>query len=90
MLDVMILSEVRQRPAAKCLEDVVVYDYRQGKKSSLPPFMLDQFEKTWELQETAKAENGRKIKDLLDRVQVLEKQSWDRPDAKEDHGSQNK
>jgi len=88
ILDVLILSEVRQRPAARCLEDVVTYDYRQGKKTPLPPFMLDAFKSTFELQEKAKAGNSRKIKDLLDKVQALEKASWDRPDAKEDLGSQ--
>ena len=87
VLDVMILSEVRQRPAARCFEDCVVYDYRKGRKASVPSWMLDQFQKTWELQELAKSENSRKVVSLLDRVAALEKKSWDRPDAKEDIGS---
>lgn len=28
ILDVLILSERHQRPAARCVEDIVVYDYR--------------------------------------------------------------
>ena len=88
ILDVMILSEVRQRPAARCLEDCVTYDYRQGRKTTLPPWMLEQLEKTFDLQEISKSENSRKAKRLLDRVRALEKQTWDRADAKEDFGDQ--
>ena len=86
VLDVMILSDVRQRPAARCVEDVVVYDYGKGQKTSLVPFMLTQLEKQFELQEAAKAVNSRKVESLLDRVRQLEQQSWDRPGAEEDHG----
>ncbi len=86
-LDVIILSELRQRPAAKCFEDIVVYDYRLGEKTVLPPFMLEQFARTFEQQERAKSESGEKVRSLLDRVRVLEKESWDRVDAKEDFGS---
>lgn len=86
VLDVMILSEVRQRPAARCLEDCVVYNYRTARKASLPPWMLDQFEKTFDLQEVAKRENGAKIEGLLGRVEALEKKTWDRPDAIEQFG----
>lgn len=87
ILDVMILSESKQRPAARCLEDVVVYDYRAGNKTTLPSFMLDQFQQAFDLQEAAKDENAGIIRSLLDRVRDIERGSWDRPDAKEDVGS---
>jgi Thioesterase-like superfamily len=87
ILDVMILSENKQRPAARCIEDVVVYDYRASRKTTLPPFMLDQFQRTFELQEEAKARNGDKMSALLDQVRDLERDSWDRRDAQEDMGS---
>ena len=87
MLDVMILSEARQRPSARCLEDVVIYDYREARKTTLEPFMLKEFQRTWTLQEEAKRTSGQRIKAILDDVQALEKSSWDRPDAKEDFGS---
>lgn len=89
-LDVIILSEVKQRPAARCFEDIVVYDYRAGKKTALPKFMLDQFVKTFELQEVAKRENGERVRRLVDRVRVLEVESWDREGAVEDLGSASK
>ena len=87
ILDVLILSEARQRPAARALEDVVIYDYRKGKKTTLEPFMLEQFQKTFALQEEAKEKNNRRIHQILEDVRTLEKSSWDRPDAKEDLGS---
>ncbi len=90
MLDVLILSENRQRPAARCLEDVVVYDYNLGKKSAMEPFMVEELKKTFELQEAAKRENHAKVQRIEEQVRHLEKQSWDRPDAKEDLGSASK
>ena len=87
LLDVMILSEQRQRPAARALENVVVYHYPTAKKSPLAPFMLDQFQQTFELQEAAKRDNQAKIKSIEQRVRHLETQSWDRPDAQEDFGT---
>ena len=83
----MILSETKQRPAARCLEDVVVYDYRRSTRTTLPPFMLDQFQRTFQLQEATKVENEDKINLLLDRVRNIEYNSWDKPDAQEDMGN---
>ncbi|KAF2827675.1 hypothetical protein CC86DRAFT_369759 [Ophiobolus disseminans] len=87
ILDVLILSEVHRRPAARCVEDIVVYDYRKGKKSPLAPFMVEKFRDTYELQEQAKERCGDRVRGLLERVQQLEKSSWDRPDAVENIGS---
>ena len=86
MLDVLILSEKHQRPAARCVEDIVVYDYRRGRKSPLRDFMVEKFQETFKLQEEARGRNERKARDLLDRVKRLEKESWDREDAVEDMG----
>lgn len=87
VLDVVIMSELQQRPAARCVEDIVVYDYRAGKKAPLLPFMVDAFRKTWELQEAAKKENSEKVRQLLEEVRALETETWDRPDAVEDMGA---
>ncbi|KAG9662630.1 hypothetical protein KCU95_g11233, partial [Aureobasidium melanogenum] len=86
ILDVIIMSELQQRPAARCVEDIVVYDYRVGKKAPLLPFMVDAFRETWKLQEEAKKENSEKVRCLLEEVRALEKETWDRPDAVEDMG----
>ena len=87
VLDVLILSELHQRPAARCVEDIVVYDYQKGKKIPLQPFMADAFRETWRLQEEAKKRNSERVNGLLDRVRTLEKDTWDRADAVEDLGS---
>lgn len=86
ILDVMILSELHQRPAARCVEDIVVYDYRIGKKIPMRPFMKDAFEQTWREQEEAKRMNGKKIEALENIVRELEKETWDREDAVEEIG----
>ncbi|KAL5429957.1 hypothetical protein PMIN06_012645 [Paraphaeosphaeria minitans] len=87
ILDVMILSELHRRVAARCVEDIVMYDYGAGKKSSMEPFMVDALLETFNQQEQAKATYGNKALELVGRVQGLEKSSWDRADAKEDFGS---
>lgn len=86
ILDVMILSERQQRPAARCVEDIVVYDYKNGRKTPMPPFMLTAFGETYKLQEEARKINTKKVEALLADLQALEKASWDRSDAKEDFG----
>ncbi|KAJ4384494.1 hypothetical protein N0V86_000093 [Didymella sp. IMI 355093] len=90
ILDVLILSEAQRRAAARCVEDIVVYDYRTAKKSPLPSFMIDKFKQTFELQEEAKEKNSARVRTLLERVRELERSSWDRLDAVEDFGSAGK
>lgn len=87
ILEVLILSEKHQRPAARCVEDIVVYDYRQGKKSPLRDFMVEKFRETFKLQEEAKHRNEARVRVLFERMQRLERASWDRKDAVEDTGS---
>lgn len=87
VLDVLIISELHQRPAARCVEDIVVYDYRVAKKAPLQPFMFDAFRETWKLQEEAKVQNSDRVSSLLKRVRELETDTWDRADAVEDLGS---
>ena len=64
----------------------MVYDYRRGVKSPLKDFMVAKFGETFELQERSKVCNEKRVRDLLQRVQWIEKQTWDRPDAVEDMG----
>ncbi|KAE8387899.1 thioesterase-like superfamily-domain-containing protein [Aspergillus alliaceus] len=89
-LQAVIISEARQRPAARVSEDIVLYDYRQGKKTDMPPFILEQFRSTWELQEKAKKFWQQRILEIEARVRTLEVESWDRDDAVEDIGSAKK
>ncbi|CEN59764.1 hypothetical protein ASPCAL02208 [Aspergillus calidoustus] len=89
-LQVMILSEAKQRPAARCHEDLVTYDYKLGKKAAIPPFLMKQLAETWKLQEQAKKHWQQRILDIEARVRKLETESWDRADAVEDTGSAKK
>jgi hypothetical protein len=87
IMDVIILSERHQRPAARCVEDIVVYDYKQGKKTALQGYMAEAFMETFNLQEAARKRNTERILGLLAEVERLEKETWNRQDAKEDMGS---
>lgn len=87
MLDVIILSEKEQRASARCVEDIVVYDYRKSKKTYLQPFMAEALKETFRLQEEMKAKKTEQILNLLRQAETLEKESWDREGAKEDFGS---
>ncbi|KAJ6064863.1 hypothetical protein N7444_000516 [Penicillium canescens] len=87
-LQVMILSEAKQRPAARCHEDIVTYDYKRNQKThNLPPFVMEQFKVIYELQEQAQKEWQQQIAEIENRVRTLELESWDRVDAIEDNGS---
>lgn len=86
ILDVMILSELHQRPAARCVEDIVVYDYKNGKKTAIFPFLMDGFRTTWEEQEAARNRNEERCRELEGIVAGLEKETWDREDAVEEVG----
>ncbi len=87
VLEVIILSERQQRVAARCVEDIVVYDYRKMMKIPLRPFMAEVFTQTCRLQAEARAKYTGQVLELLRQVENLEKESWDRKDAKEDFGS---
>ncbi|KAL4933866.1 thioesterase family protein [Aspergillus undulatus] len=89
-LQAMILSEGKQRPAARVHEDLVTYDYKLGKKAAIPPFLMEQLKSTWELQEEAKKQWRQRILEIEERVRRLEVESWDRADAVEDTGSAKK
>lgn len=62
-MEVIIFSHQHQRAAARCFEDIVVYDYRVGKKASLEPFMVDELGAVYELQE---ATEDKSIKEVLE------------------------
>lgn len=63
-MEVVILSEKEQRPAARCVEDIVVYDYRLAKKAPLPPFLVEELAKAFDEQEAVKMKTIDKIHEL--------------------------
>jgi hypothetical protein len=86
-LDVVILSEKYQRIAAICSEDIVVYDYRLGKKVAIRDFMMNAFRQAWAEQLAEKARVEKEIQGIENMVRTLELKTWDQEDAKEDFGS---
>jgi len=87
LLDVLILSERHQRVAARCEEDIVMYDYQQGRETTLRPFVLDTLKGVYLLQGETKLSSARRILTLLKQVESLEKESWNRDDAEENLGA---
>ena len=87
ILDVLILSERHQRAAARCEEDIVVYNYGEGGKTILPTFIADAFQDTFVAQEKARMQSRTKVLNVLQQVEKLEKSSWNRPDAVEALGT---
>ena len=87
-LDVVILSERHRRAAARCVEDVVLYDYRRGKKIQVGelPFLLNGLRRTFDQQNTASSIWTERRAKLTQHVRNLETSSWDREDAVEDMG----
>jgi hypothetical protein len=76
--------------AARTEEDVVIYDYTSAKKTTIPPFVLEALQQTWQKQRQEMIGARTRIRDLTEEVQRLEKETWDREDALEDMGSAGK
>ncbi|KAK4240178.1 hypothetical protein C8A03DRAFT_31747 [Achaetomium macrosporum] len=85
-LDCIVLSHQHRRASCRLEEDIVIYDYKAGGKTSMPSFMVELFEKTWKLQQQETLRARTRIWDLIRSVEKLEKETWDRPDAVEDMG----
>lgn len=90
ILDCVILSHRHRRVAARTEEDVAIYDYRAGRKTTMPPFVLDVFRDTWRRQEEEIGRARGRIWELIREVEALEKETWDREDAVEDLGAADK
>ncbi|KAL7914056.1 Thioesterase/thiol ester dehydrase-isomerase [Trichoderma velutinum] len=71
-LEAVMYSEQQRRPAAKCFEDIVVYDYKAAKKAPLKPFMVNELQATYDLQEQRKKEAEKKVAELHAFVQQVE------------------
>jgi hypothetical protein len=87
VLDVVILSEGQRRVAARCEEDIVVYDYRKGEKAAIREFMMRAFEKTWRDQQEEEERVRRRVEEVEGVVRELEKGCWDKEGAVEDMGT---
>lgn len=76
VLEAIILSEKHRRPAARCFEDTVVYDYRAAKKSPLKGFMVDELRKVFQAQARSRQEyekEAQRLTESLDEVEASAK-----------------
>lgn len=75
----LVLSEKHQRPAARCLDDIVIYNYRPADKTQrpgkalIPGFVKAQFDEITRLQKDAKEDALDNIKDITEKIDVLER-----------------
>ncbi|KAM5350663.1 hypothetical protein ACJ41O_007168 [Fusarium nematophilum] len=72
LLEAVILSNRYRRIAARCHEDIVVYDYKAGKKSKLKQFMVKALKDVWEDQEAAKPKAEKEIAEFLRELTEIE------------------
>lgn len=84
-LEVMILSELHQRPSARCIEDIVMYDYTKGQKERIPSWMMDACARVWEEQEAERKRAEELRNKIAGLVDALELGTW-RGGAEEDMG----
>lgn len=71
-LEAVVFSETHQRVAARCIESTVIYDYREAKKTALPPFMVEKFRETYDRQAEAKRRYRGHAQEVIHAVQDLE------------------
>lgn len=86
-LKFIIISEKNQIISAHGKEHIVVYDYENGGKTPLEPFMKPAFKQVARSQRSWRTKNTARVFGLLKQVEELEKETWDKPGAKEDLGS---
>jgi hypothetical protein len=85
-LDVLILSEKHQRVAARCQEQITVYDYKEGRKVPVTGRMKKAFEQMHREQEEQRGGVKGMIREIEEAVAKLEKGSWRKEGAVEDFG----
>ncbi|KAF4991482.1 hypothetical protein FGRMN_7793 [Fusarium graminum] len=70
-MEAWILSEQHRRVAARCIDDTVIYDYTTAKKTVLKPFMVDKFQRTFQLQEECQKKYTDRAQRLIKAVEEL-------------------
>lgn len=72
-MEAVAFSHKHQRVAARFFEDIAVYDYRAAKRAPLKPFMVEEMQKMYNLQEQRQQEVERQVQQILyalDELQV--------------------
>ncbi|KAK3192655.1 hypothetical protein K4F52_001454 [Lecanicillium sp. MT-2017a] len=72
LFEAVAYSHRHQRPAAKFIEDVAVYDYKAGKKAPLRQFMVELMDEVFDMQKQRQAAAELEIEGLHQFVEGLE------------------
>ncbi|KAF6810763.1 4-hydroxybenzoyl-thioesterase [Colletotrichum plurivorum] len=73
LLEALLISHRFRRPAARCFEDIVVYDYKTAKRTALKPYMVDKLRETYDAQDRCRAETEERVRELVGVVDRLER-----------------
>lgn len=76
LFEALLVSDRHRRPAARCFEDIVVYDYETARRTALKPFMVDRLRETYDAQEKSREECEERVRGLVEVVERLEKDAW--------------
>lgn len=93
-LQANIYSHEHQRLAATCHEEIVIYDYKKGKRVALMPQMMDVLAKAYDVQEKDRAEvevKLRKVYDLFAEIDAaIEMAKANKAETKDNEEERNK
>ncbi|OAA45618.1 hypothetical protein NOR_03407 [Metarhizium rileyi] len=70
-LDAVIYSETHKRLAARCFEDIAVYNYKAGKRATLEGFMVEELQHVYDLQEKNKLRLSQQLDKLEQELKVI-------------------
>lgn len=73
LLEALLISHRFRRPAARCFEDIVVYDYKAARRTALKPYMIDKLRETYDAQDRCRAETEDRVRELVSAVDRLER-----------------
>ncbi|OHW94406.1 hypothetical protein CSPAE12_07030 [Colletotrichum incanum] len=73
-MEAWILSDKHRRIAARCTDETAINDYGAGKKSVLKPFMVENLQQTFEMQEEARKRFQEEAGRVIGAVEELEAQ----------------
>lgn len=71
-LEAAIYSSRNRRLAAKCYEELVVYNYRKAERATLPPWLYAGLRDVWKMQGEAVEWAEKEIHELLRRFEEVE------------------
>jgi hypothetical protein len=72
LLEALIVSDRARRPAARCFEDIVVYDYRNSVRTCLKPYMVEKLREVYDLQQKNKEKCETEVARLMETMRMLE------------------